>query len=76
VVPFTITVSQPGSDRVMVRTSSGSAVALRAPDGGLLLPDGHGRYVPAIKRLVDDVEVYEPVLELSAPASESTNEGA
>ncbi|MCU1279804.1 MAG: hypothetical protein JWM53_3350 [bacterium] len=65
--PFTITLSRPGADALTVRTASGSAVALRSPSGGLLLPDGRGGYAPAVKRDVDGVEVYEPVL-LALPA--------
>lgn len=63
--PFTITIGQPGSDRVMVRTPNGPVTALRAPEGGLLLPDGRGAYVPAVQHDVDGIEVWSPTLELN-----------
>lgn len=59
---ISINVGVAGDARVFVRTADGPATALRAPDGGMLLPDGRGGFVPAIKRVVDGAEIYEPAL--------------
>jgi hypothetical protein len=65
---FSLTIAQPGSHMQSVRTMNGLAVALKAPDGSLLLPDGRGNYVPAVSRDIDDVEVWSAlVLEEKQP---------
>jgi len=60
--PISITIGG-GDSRVMVRTPDGPAVALRAPDGRLLLPAPSGEYRPAVKHVVDGAEIFSLPLE-------------
>ena len=59
---FSLTIAQPGSTSITVRTAAGPAVALKAPDGSLLLDDGRGNWVRAISREVDGVEVWSALV--------------
>lgn len=59
---FNLTIQQPGSTSISVRTMNGMAVAIKAPDGALLLEATPGQWVKAICREVDDVEIWSPLI--------------